>query len=249
MLLQNITWQNLRDDQPPVVLIPTGSLEQHGPHLPLFTDTLIVTAIAQAIEQTIPDIVLLTPTLWLGASTHHLAFPGSLSNTHKAYIDSIQAIVHSLRPHGFHTFYILNGHRGNTDLNRAALRELRAADPRLTLGEALYADFIPQSIYDQTLTGRYKTIRHACEAEASLMLHLHPDLVHRDKLRDDGLATDPEIIGLLLHFDEITEEGSLGDASQATAEKGRALFTSAVEGAVQTLTRLAQGPVLKTPVP
>ncbi|MCH8979743.1 MAG: creatininase family protein, partial [Armatimonadetes bacterium] len=73
MKLADLTWQDAGQvDREAVVLIPTGSLEQHGPHLPLFTDTLLVTAAAEAIEFRLKDKVLLVPTVWLGCSGHHL---------------------------------------------------------------------------------------------------------------------------------------------------------------------------------
>ena len=69
--------------------------------------------------------------------------------------------------------------------------------------------------------------------------------MRKDKLRDDGLVVDPQINGLTLHFDEVTEEGSFGYATHATAEKGKVLFEAAVEGAVKELSALAEGFVLK----
>src|SRR5437868_11328812 len=102
MQLRNMTWQEVAAaDREAVVVIPTGSLEQHGPHLPLFTDSLLVTAVAEAVEKRIPQSVLLTPTLWLGASAHHLKFPGSLSNDFQTYMGAIESVIVSLMPHGF----------------------------------------------------------------------------------------------------------------------------------------------------
>jgi creatinine amidohydrolase len=77
------------------------------------------------------------------------------------------------------------------------------------------------------------------------MLHLHPGLVRKDRLRDDGLKPDPEVRGLAFQFDEVTEQGSFGYATQATAEKGKRLFEAAVEGAVKELSALAGGFVLR----
>src|SRR4051812_29303804 len=121
MKLAELTWPNVEAlSREVVVVIPTGSLEQHGPHLPLFTDSLIVTAVANAVEQAIPDSILLTPTLWLGASGHHLRFPGSLSADFDSYEGAILSVVQSLLPHGFHKFYVLNGHGGNSSPNDVA---------------------------------------------------------------------------------------------------------------------------------
>lgn len=248
MKLAEMTWQEaaaVREDV--VVLIPTGSLEQHGPHLPLFTDSLLATAAADAVEARLPEDVLLVPTLWLGCSGHHLPFAGSLSASFEGYEDAIIRIVESLVPHGFTKFFVINGHGGNNEPNGIACRKLKATYPDLTFGQASYFSYIPDSVLQSVMEGPIKKIQHACEAEASLMMHLHPGLVRKDKLRDDGLTVEPEIRGLVLHFDEATEEGSKGYATLATAEKGRRLFEAAVEGAVKEIGALAEGFVLVGP--
>ncbi len=223
-----------------VVLIPTGSLEQHGPHLPLFTDSLIVTAVAEAVENRLGDAVILSPTLWLGASGHHLRFPGSLSSDFKAYISQIESIAESLMPHGFHKFYVLNGHGGNADPNGIAARKLKARHPTSTIGQAGYFAFCADAIAG-CLEGPWKDMRHACEAETSLMKHLHPDLVRTDLIKDDGLMPEPPVHGVVHHFDEMTERGSMGFATLATAEKGRIIFDAAVEGVARELRTIAEG--------
>lgn len=248
MKLAECTWQDVRDlDRNMVVLIPAGSLEQHGPHLPLFTDSLLATAAAEAIEAKLSKSVLLTPTLWLGASGHHLAFPGTLSASFEAYEAALDSVVRSLIPHGFWKFYVLNGHGGNTESNGIVLRKLKAEFPNLLVGHSGYFSFIPESVMTEAMEGPVKHIRHACEAEASLALHLFPHLVRKDKLRDDGLITDPPVRGLIHHFDEMTEEGSWGYATLATADKGKKLFEAAVEGAVRELQDLVSGVSLKGP--
>lgn len=244
MILRNLTWLDVEAaDRDVVVLIPTGSCEQHGPHLPLFTDSILATAAAGAVESRLPGKVLLTPTLWLGASGHHLAMAGSLSATFPSYMGSIQSVVESLIPHGFHRFYVLNGHGGNTEPNGVALRELKARYLNCTFGHAGYFSFIGPEIAD-IMEGPLKEIRHACEAEASLMMHIAPDLVRMDKLRDDGLEAHPPVQGVIHHFDEMTEQGSMGYATLATAEKGRRLFELAVEGCVREIEAIADGYVL-----
>jgi creatinine amidohydrolase len=231
-------------DRDVVVVIPTGSLEQHGAHLPLFTDSLIATAVAERAEAALPDRVLLTPTLWLGVSGHHLRFPGTLSASFETYEGAIQDVVASLAPHGFRKFMVLNGHGGNTSPNDVAMRRLKARYPEATVGHTGYFAFCEAEIAE-TLEGPLKGMRHACEAETSLMLHLHPNLVRADKLRDDGLAAEPPVKSPVHHFDEITEEGSYGYATLGTAEKGKRIFEAAVEGVVAELRAIADGYVLK----
>ena len=244
MILRNLTWLDVdAANREAVVLIPTGSCEQHGPHLPLFTDSVLATAAAEAVEKRLPGKVLLTPTLWLGASGHHLAMAGTLSGSFPAYIGAVQSVVESLLPHGFHRFYVLNGHGGNTEPNGMALREMKAKYPSATFGHSGYFSFIGPEI-ENIMTGPLKEIRHACEAEASLMLHIAPELVRVDKLRDDGLKSTPPVKGVIHHFDEMTEQGSMGYATLATAEKGKQLFELAVEGCVKEIEAIADGYVL-----
>jgi creatinine amidohydrolase len=243
--LADATWQEIDAlDRGVVVLLPTGSLEQHGPHLPLFTDSIVVTAVAEAVERAASDAVLLTPTLWLGASTQHLGFAGSLSASFDGYIAALTSVVESLVPHGFTKFFVINGHGGNNDPNSIALRILKAGHPNLTFGHLAYYDFIREETA-ATLTGPQKYMAHASEAEASLIMHLRPDLVRHGKLRDDGLEPEPPLLGMIHHFDELTEEGSLGYATLATPEKGKALFEAAIAKVTAQVRVLADGYVLK----
>lgn len=239
MKLSEMTWQDVGAVSRDVVaLIPTGSLEQHGPHLPLFTDSILATAVAEAVESRMADDVLLTPTLWLGASAHHMEFPGTLTNSFAGYDEALRNVILSLAKHGFWKFYVVNGHGGNTSSNDLALRRLKEERPNLLLGAAGYFQYAAE-ITAETLEGPSKTIRHACEAEVSLMLHVRPDLVRTDKLRDDGL--EPPIPGMVHFFHEVTQEGSLGYATRATAEKGQKLFEAAVEGLAGALATLREG--------
>ena len=243
MKLAHLTWPEVDalDRARTVVLLPTGSLEQHGPHLPLFTDSLLVTAVAESVEAKLPEQVLLLPTLWLGASAHHLGFPGTVSANLAGYQASVVAALESLAQNGFLVAYVVNGHGGNTSGNDLAVRELKALFPHMTVGAAGYFEFIPPGLMEQTLTGPFRTIRHACEAETSLMLHCHPDLVRMERAVDDGLDPVPFVPGLGFTFSERTQDGVLGCATLGTAEKGRVLFESAVAGLTAACEALSAG--------
>lgn len=235
MILAHATWTEVEPlDRETVVVIPTGSLEQHGPHLPLFTDSLIVTAVAAAVEARMPEELLLTPTVWLGASGHHLPFPGTLSAGFETYEGALESVITSLVRHGFRRFYVLNGHGGNTDPNHVLLRRLKERHPNLVLGESGYCDGAADVIRE-SLKGPTKEIVHACEAETSLMLHLHPNLVRTDRLPNDGLAPEPPVRGLVSDFSEITVQGAFGYAKYAAAETGRRIFEACVEDVERNL--------------
>jgi creatinine amidohydrolase len=243
MILAEMTWQEVdalsRDT---IVLIPTGSLEQHGPHLPLLTDSLIATAVTSAVEKQVLDKVLLTPCVWLGASGHHLNFAGTCSASMTGYLEAITAIIESLKRHRFHRFLVINGHGGNNEPNGVALRALKEKYNNLTVGHRGYYQFAEAEVAS-LMEGPIKGIQHACEAEVSLMLHLHPDKVRTEKLRNDGLRSDPPTQSLVKMWDEISEEGAFGFAKLGTAAKGKVIFETAVSGIVSEIEAIHQGVV------
>ncbi|MEQ1935745.1 MAG: creatininase family protein [Fimbriimonadaceae bacterium] len=187
---------------------------------------------------------LLTPTLWLGASGHHLKFPGTLSASFEAYMGAIESVCESLIPHGFTKYFIVNGHGGNSEPNGVIMRMLKARHPHLTFGHSGYYGPIAEQVAD-VMEGPAKEIRHACEAEVSLMMHVRPELVRAEKLRDDGLVPEPPVFGMIHHFDEMTVDGSFGYATQGSAAKGRIIFEAAVRAMTEQISRLYDGYVLK----
>ena len=244
MKLAQATWRDVEAfDRSAVVVVPTGSNEQHGPHLPLATDAILATAVAEAVESLLPAKVVLTPTLWLGASGHHMAFPGTITASFDAYDAALRSVVDSMLAHGFTKFFVLNGHGGNNAPNAVALRKLKAEHPAATFAHAGYYEPV-EAETAQILTGPYKEMHHACEAEASLMLHVRPEWVRTDKLRDDGLRSDPPVTTPIHHFDQCTEEGSFGYATLATADKGRRIFDAAVAAVAREVETLCDGYVL-----
>ncbi|HXH60998.1 MAG TPA: creatininase family protein, partial [Fimbriimonadaceae bacterium] len=161
------------------------------------------------------------------------------------YMDTLLQCVRSLRRAGFTKFFFLNGHGGNTGPNGIVTRILKEEEPDTIVGHSGYFDYIPDAVLQEVMEGPLKQIRHACEAEASMVMHLHPDLVRKERLRDDGLQTEPSVRGLTLLFDELTEQGSYGYGTLATSEKGKRLFEAAVAGATKEIGAIADGFVLK----
>src|SRR2546421_11595735 len=187
MLLENLSWPEVKklNLARNVVLCPLGSFEQPGPHLPLTTDTDIVTAIARRIEQKRQDKILCLPTLWPGHSTHHLFFPGTLSVRQMPYIQLVIELCHSIVKFGGQKIFLLNGHGGNDVPLRALLRELKTDFPKIKFVFASYWSLASKSIA-QTRTSGPGGLGHACEMETSIMLHLHPNRVKLRLARRDG---------------------------------------------------------------
>lgn len=218
-----------------ILIAPLGSFEQHGPHLPLTTDTDLVTAIANAVERQVPANVLLLPCLWLGHSTHHMHFPGTLDIRQMNYIAVIRDLCHSLLSMGARKILLLNGHGGNDVPVRAALREVKTDHGGQDI-HVLYAAYwmIAAQSIRQIRESELGGLGHACEMETSLMLHLHPDRVRMNLIRRDGPGfASPYRKADMQHakpvysvndFHEISSTGVVGHPDLATAEKGARFF-------------------------
>ncbi len=224
-----------------IVTAPLGSFEQHGPHLPLTTDTDIVTAIANAVERKLPERVLLLPCLWLGHSTHHMHFPGTLDIRQMNYIAVIEDLCRSILAMGARKIFLLNGHGGNDIPVRAALREVKSslADPGgVHVLYAAYWMLAAQSI-KRIRESELGGLGHACEMETSLMLHLHPGRVRMELARADGPSHSSRYrkadmqyakpVYSVNEFHEISTSGVVGHPNLATAEKGACFFDAIVD--------------------
>lgn len=227
-----------------VVLIPIAAVEQHGPHMPTGTDTILATAVAEAVEARLSDQVLLTPTYWLGASSHHLPLGSTLTAELDTYISTLCDIGTSLLDDGYQRLMFLNGHGGNIDPMRVAARQLQPAYPMTLLAAGSYWS-VADDVICKTLEGERRDVGHACEFETSMMLHVRPELVDAGKLADAGELIPDQIDGVFLSRDmrQRTREGCTGRPDLATAEKGKQLFDGVVAGLVSTLEKLLKEPL------
>src|SRR3954452_225567 len=142
MKFAEMTWPRLREvpRDRTVVVAPIAACEQHSRHLPTFTDTILVTAVAEDVEQRLPRHVLLLPTQWFGASSHHLRFGATLSAEVDTHIDMICDLLRPLLDDGYKRLLVLNGHGGNIDTMQVALRRLQARYTDRQLTAASYWD-------------------------------------------------------------------------------------------------------------
>lgn len=246
MRLERLKWPAVKDLDlaSTVVLVPLGSLEQHGHHLPLNTDTAIITALAGRLEELMPETVLLLPTVWSGHSTHHLAFPGTVSLDQEHYQRVIVDVCRSLVQSGARRIFLFNGHGGNDLPVRYAMREIKSLFPDRPDLHVVFASYwmlaaeTLRSIRESGTGG----MGHACEMETSLMLHLHPELVDMSLARRDGPRQDPPyrptdmLVGAPVYqvseFHEISETGTVGHPDLATAEKGSRFFEGIIADCV-----------------
>jgi creatinine amidohydrolase len=227
-----------------LVLAPIAAVEQHSRHLAVSTDTVLATAVAEGVERRLPDSVVLLPTLWFGASHHHLRFGATLSASVDVHIDLLCDLLTPLLDDGWQRLLLLNGHGGNNVTMQTALRRLQPRYRDRILGAAAYWDLAAAELA-ALAEGPRKVMGHACEFETSMMLALRPDLVRRDQIRDDPPREDAVLRGLFLADDmkQRTDHGASGYPELATAEKGRALLNAAVERTVEVVQTLLKRPL------
>jgi creatinine amidohydrolase len=223
------------------VLIPLGSCEQHGHHLPLLVDTIEVTAVAEAVEKNLGDKVLLTPTLWLGSSDHHKDFPGTLSVAPSLFSEMVTSLARSVLRAGFRRMLFINGHGGNEVPAQQALGELVASSDEADAACIAFGSWwkIAQAVMKPEMHGLTTPgMTHACEYETSLMLFLRPELVDVAKI-DTQLpqsATQWQSgrwsggkVSVFHRFATLTGPGHRGKPEVATAEKGKSMFDAVVK--------------------
>ena len=208
-----------------IVLIPIAAVEQHGPHMPVGTDTLICSAITSELECRCTEKILLTPPLWLGASAHHLRFGSTLNTELDTYVSTLCDIARSLLDDGFQRLLFVNGHGGNIDPLRIALRQLQPEYPAALLVGGPYWS-VADDLIRSELEGDHRFVGHACEFETSLIMHLHPDLVDTERISDAGHLVPDTLDGLFVSRDmrQRTREGFTGRPDLASADKGNRLF-------------------------
>ncbi|MFN9645695.1 MAG: creatininase family protein [Cyanobacteriota bacterium] len=224
-----------------------GSLEQHGPHLPLNTDALFADHLVEALIGMLPAELPIwrLPVQAIGFTPEHRGFAGTFSLRATDLIALVKGVGGELARCGFHRLVLMNGHGGQIGLLEVAARELRASDPGLAVlpcflwrGLKDPASLIPEPERQQGL--------HAGLAETSLMLHLAPELVGPERLADGlhprlepprGWSWEGEAPAAWL-TGEISRSGVIGDPSGATAELGQRLFAELLDGWAQRLRAL-----------
>jgi creatinine amidohydrolase len=174
-------------------VVPIGSIEQHGPHLPVCTDTEIITQVARSAAElcaeTVP--VLVTPTLPFGLAQHHLPFGGTISFSSKVYLELLTEIGTSLVNDGFQRILFLNGHGGNVSAASMAADRL-SYEYRLDahIGAASYWECAADSLAKLDLDGA-PAPGHAGSFETSCLLALRPELVRTDRVPPAEVGLQP----------------------------------------------------------
>ena len=253
-------WKDLRHDQidgcdrDTPVIVPTAAIEQHSLHLPVSTDTTIITEVCRRLDSACDGKLLVTPTLWLGCSRHHRNFPGTLTTAMSHFGDALFDTVDSILHAGFTRVLILNGHGGNAAMLAVTLDNLKYAYPDRVVAGASYWDVAGHRMAEVRTTGP-GGMGHAGEMETAIMLAIDPEHVAMDRAQPDGIQTDsplthidmlglgsgPGSVGRVRTFDEMSRHGGFGDPTPATAELGERFLEVIVEALTNVVRDLQSG--------
>lgn len=226
--ITDLTWIDMKnvDKEKCSIVIPIASIEQHGHHLPLSTDYLIMDAILHAkngiMSKEFDNEVIVTPIIPYGLSPEHLEFPGTISLKATTIAALLDDICSSLIKNRFRNYIILNTHGGNSPLLQILTRDLKLKYQKCSfIHFDLYSDYFKMR---KVLEGKSIDI-HAGEYETSLLMYLYPQLVNM-AYSENELRTNLEYLPNSCWFTrDLTTTGVIGDATLASYDKGKELFT------------------------
>jgi creatinine amidohydrolase len=243
-----LTWPEMREAiaRQPAVLLPFGTVEDHGPHLPINTDNVIVEAICLEVARQMPEEALVMPLVAYGLDEHHMDFPGTVSVDMHTLIKYVSDVAVSVARHGLTHILIVNGHGSNTPIADLAARRVvletgaicGAMSPNAAIDPTL-----AEPAFSQMRRSAPGGVAHACEYETAMMLYLRPDLVQIDKaVREMGQIKieyfnwdhpEPSILAWQDWWSRMSKSGVCGDPTVATREFGQALFETTVQNFVR----------------
>jgi creatinine amidohydrolase len=258
--LAKLSWPEVNEaaEAGKVALLPAATLEDHGLHLPIDTDVVIAEAVCRRAAERAADDVVLLPCVTYGYSPHHIDGPGTLTIRWDTFIDYVRQVASSLAYHGFYRILIVNAHGSNRPVLDIAARLTIVENPDVQCGMLSWWDLqqVKQAVAgfrESEWTG------HACELETSVYLAVDPDRVRMDLARPDinprmsrhfwsDLVDSPPPghstkVFMTDYWSTVSETGTWGDPTSATAEKGEAILDAAAEELAEIVAELRARPV------
>jgi creatinine amidohydrolase len=248
------TWPEIKAliDRQPVCILPVGSVEDHGRHLPLDVDNFLIGEVCEEVARRVPDQVLLLPGIPYGFEDHHMSFPGTITVKPEHLEALVLDVTLSLAHHGFRKILIADGHGSNLPILDLVARKT------IIQSEALCATFLWPALIAETLRATRESVfpggmSHACELETSVYLHLNEGAVqmdqaekeidfHKSKYTWHDLAGGPPV-RMVEWWSRISKSGTIGDPTLATREKGKLWFEATVNALAEFIGEFRAFPV------
>ena len=247
---EHLTWPEVNEAvrQKKVIVLPVGSVEQHGHHLPLDVDVKLASSVCLAAGERAPETMLVLPPVSYGFCHHVMDFPGTINVSPSTFVNLLIDIATSVAYHGFTRIVIVNGHGSNHPLVEQAARQVTLRTEALCLNISwwqLVAEYWNEEVRESGPGG----CAHACELETSMYMHVDGERVRRDRIRgalpdyldlegglewqkvDLTLGSGPATI--VEWTSTMSETGAFGAPELATDEKGRLVFERTVERLVE----------------
>jgi creatinine amidohydrolase len=239
-----LTWPEVAEAlaRQPVIILPFGTVEDHGRHLAINTDNVILESIVHAAARRAPQDMLVLPTVPYGLDEHHMDFPGTISININTLIDFVSDVAISVARHGFTHILVVNGHGSNAPIADIVARKTVIATGAICASMSPNAAVDPALVADVIAAERRSApggIAHACEYETSMMLYLRPDLVEMSQAQADFGQLSlkyfnwdegrPSPLAWQDWWSRFSKDGVAGDPTVATAEFGARLFEVTVE--------------------
>lgn len=215
-----------------IAIIPVGAHEQHGPHMAESCDAVLAEALSRKLADNLFPHAILAPTITMGISPHHMKFPGTITLRPETLLSLIRDMIWSLKQHGISRFLLLNGHGGNQSTLSVAATSL---SQELEV-ECYYAKTTASAKNAIKKHVQSSLFGHSCEREVSEALYLAPQLVRQELLekgdiveggRWEELRPGKALQGFY-RYDEMTRNGCIGDATQASYEAGQEIVEEAL---------------------
>ena len=256
-----MTWEDINDAVRAgrVALVPAATIEDHGPHLPVDADIVIVSAICERAAQLAPDEITMLPCVRIGYSPHHVDFPGTLTIRWSTFVEYVLDITRSLAHHGFRKILIVNGHGSNRPLLEMAARLTVVERPDVHCAFTSWWDLhdvrqVFNAERESPVTG------HACEIETSVYLAVDETRVKMDRAAADatyqtsphfwgdlaGRKPDPSFknsVAMTEYWSMDTQHGVKGDPTKATKAKGQHIIEAGGRELVEICRELRARPV------
>ena len=243
----HVEWSSLRAPQlralaecGATVIMPVGSVEQHGPHLPVKVDSLLAGEVARRAARRLSDRVpvVVAPTVWMGLAEHHMTLGGTFTLDLVTYRSLLRCLCRSIDRHGFPRIFILNGHGGNVAALGAITGDL-AGELTAKVATATYWHLLETKERFREILEHQDNVRHAGEAESSMLLALAPELVDRDAMRSTegpmgGIVRDSGAYAYR-HISDMSPSGVVGKPRSASADKGERLLDAAAEAVANAI--------------
>ncbi len=246
---QHLTWEEMNEAiaAKKVVVLPTGSTEQHGPHLPLDVDVFLAESVCLELGRRAADRVLVLPPVPFGLNRHHIDFPGTIHIEPDVFIAFCLNVTKSVAYHGFEKILIINGHGSNTPLVELVARKTVLETHSLCIA----VNYFTLGLEAFQQVRETPVMAHADEFETSLYLLLAPE-----RVRMDRAVADNDVVGRYMTSDSTTpfvrfsdywarwtKVGVHGDPTTATAAKGKVIWDAVLKNLVELLDEFRAWPI------